>query len=256
MRVIVAVAGNIFLGKRGENLATQVRFPVVQEWTELFGSGTYQLLNRRPTEDTIYPCVTTVNNNDVCWDITGSETANIGNGECELRYYVTDEDDNQILAKSIIFTTLITPALAAIDPEPPEPWQTWVDEVLEAANTVEQSVTDAQQAATDAAESAQAAGRSEQAAKVSEDNAAESESNSEAWAVGERQGVPVEDTDPTYENNSKYYCEEAKRSIAGGQFFGFYIDDNGELYVTKTPDATDIDFHLNLETGHLEVILV
>lgn len=29
----------------------------------------------------------------------------------------------------------------------------------------------------------------------------------EAWAVGERGGVPVPSTDPTFENNSKYYAE-------------------------------------------------
>lgn len=47
--------------------------------------------------------------------------------------------------------------------------------------------------------------------------AATSESNSEAWAVGERGGTPVGSTDPTYENNSKYYAEQA------GDYWG-YID--------------------------------
>lgn len=31
--------------------------------------------------------------------------------------------------------------------------------------------------------------------------------DSEAWATGERGGVPVSSTDPTFENNSKYYAE-------------------------------------------------
>lgn len=31
----------------------------------------------------------------------------------------------------------------------------------------------------------------------------------EAWAVGERGGVPVSSTDPTYNNNSKYYAEQS-----------------------------------------------
>lgn len=31
--------------------------------------------------------------------------------------------------------------------------------------------------------------------------------DAEAWAVGERGGVPVPSTDPTFENNSKYYAE-------------------------------------------------
>lgn len=34
--------------------------------------------------------------------------------------------------------------------------------------------------------------------------------NSEAYAVGERDGVPVNSSDPTYHNNSKYYAEQAE----------------------------------------------
>lgn len=35
-----------------------------------------------------------------------------------------------------------------------------------------------------------------------------SEYNAEAWAVGERGGVPVSSTDQTYHNNSKYYAQQ------------------------------------------------
>lgn len=40
-----------------------------------------------------------------------------------------------------------------------------------------------------------------------------SERNAEAWAVGERNGVPVNESDQTYHNNAKYYaqrCEHAE----------------------------------------------
>ena len=37
-----------------------------------------------------------------------------------------------------------------------------------------------------------------------------SEKNAEAWAVGERGGVPVSSTDQTYHNNSKYYRQLAQ----------------------------------------------
>lgn len=42
--------------------------------------------------------------------------------------------------------------------------------------------------------------------------AQQSAEDSEAWAVGERNGEAVEDTDPTYHNNSKYYSEQAYAS--------------------------------------------
>lgn len=54
-------------------------------------------------------------------------------------------------------------------------------------------------------------------AEASKDAAADSESNAEAWAVGERGGTPVPSSDVTYENNSKYYSEQA------GTYWG-YID--------------------------------
>ena len=52
---------------------------------------------------------------------------------------------------------------------------------------------------------------SEQHASASEQAAGTSESNAEAWAVGERNGEAVPNTDPTYHNNSKYYS-----GLAGG----------------------------------------
>lgn len=55
------------------------------------------------------------------------------------------------------------------------------------------------------------------AASTSETNAGSSALDSEAWAVGEKNGVPVGNTDPRYENNSKYYAQEA------GTYWG-YID--------------------------------
>ncbi len=43
---------------------------------------------------------------------------------------------------------------------------------------------------------------------------AASEYNAEAWAVGERGGVPVDENDQTYHNNSKWYAEKAGEDSA------------------------------------------
>lgn len=69
------------------------------------------------------------------------------------------------------------------------------------------------------------------AAQISEANAADSESNSEAWAVGQRSGSDVPSTDPTYENNSKYYAEQS----------GDYWDKVHDAVDLVTPTVT-IDF--------------
>ena len=43
---------------------------------------------------------------------------------------------------------------------------------------------------------------------------AASEYNAEAWAVGQRHGVPVSATDQTYHNNAKYYAEKTAEDRA------------------------------------------
>ena len=43
--------------------------------------------------------------------------------------------------------------------------------------------------------------------------------DSEAWAVGERGGVPVSGDDPTYHNNSKYWADVASQYAQGGIIF-------------------------------------
>lgn len=48
----------------------------------------------------------------------------------------------------------------------------------------------------------------------------ENAKRSEAWAVGEQHGVPVQDTDETYNNNSKYYADESKIWANGSKLDG------------------------------------
>ena len=53
------------------------------------------------------------------------------------------------------------------------------------------------------------------AAQTAASNANTYKQTAEAWAVGERGGVPVSSSDETYENNSKYYAGEAADLVAG-----------------------------------------
>lgn len=43
--------------------------------------------------------------------------------------------------------------------------------------------------------------------------------DAEAWAVGERGGVPVDPTDPTYNNNAEYWAYQASQYAQGGLIF-------------------------------------
>ena len=72
----------------------------------------------------------------------------------------------------------------------------------------------AQGSAGDASNSAQAAAGSASNASGSATSAAGSAEDAESWAVGKRGGTDVPSTDPAYENNAKYYSQQAATSAA------------------------------------------
>jgi hypothetical protein len=90
------------------------------------------------------------------------------------------------------------------------------------------------------------------------EEALDSAENSEAYAVGKRSGGDVAKTDPTYQNNSKWYAERAKESadeaydrVAAAGYMHFQIDENGHLEYIKN-NAVDADFSID-SNGHLVV---
>lgn len=72
-------------------------------------------------------------------------------------------------------------------------------EFEEARQEAVQAAADAQEFAADAKEAA------ENAADDVVNSLADYVRDGEAWAIGERGGTPVEESDETYQNNSKYY---------------------------------------------------
>ena len=133
---VTSLCGLISLGKQGENLARVVYFDEPELWKNTFGEGVCQLVHKRSGDDAPYPVVLEIENNRVCWKITASDTAKVGEGKCELRYVVND-----IVVKSKIWTTDVTPSLGEATAEPPEPEKAWVDQVLDAAEKVESATT-------------------------------------------------------------------------------------------------------------------
>ena len=130
------------------------------------------------------------------------------------------------------------PALPDDEPTPIE--QSAIDEAIAALNT----------AVGQAEGYADAAVTSAQAAYESADAADDSVEDAEAWAVGQRDGVDVPDTDETYHNNSKFYALVAQQGAETGGFIQFFIDDDGHLIYEKT---TGVDLVFKLEDGHLIV---
>ncbi len=122
------------LGRQGENLANTIEFDR-REWVERYGVGTFQLLAKRAGDPAPYPVSISQELGVVTWQVTSADTAREGYGAAELYYYVGD-----VLAKSEIWQTRVLPSLGHAGDEPPEPYQSWVDEVLTAAQSVEEAV--------------------------------------------------------------------------------------------------------------------
>lgn len=131
------LCGQICIGKQGENLARMVYFDEPSIWKETFGEGKCELLHQRNGDEAPYPVVLNIENDRLCWKITSSDTAVIGEGKCELHYSV-----DGVIVKSKVWTTMVLPSLGGEVAEAPEPYQGWVDKVLGAAEKIEDDLVD------------------------------------------------------------------------------------------------------------------
>lgn len=130
MNIVIVNGSDFPLGRRGENLVTQIRFPV-SGWAETYGDGTFGLLAQRQGDANPYPVSITTDGEYVYWNVTSADTGVAGIGKAELRYTV-----GEALAKSMVYTTRTAPALDDAG-DPPEPYESWVTEVMAAAESVE-----------------------------------------------------------------------------------------------------------------------
>ncbi|MBQ0097917.1 MAG: hypothetical protein KBS62_03150 [Oscillospiraceae bacterium] len=128
------IKNTVALGIQGENKATVVKFDVT-DWIEEFPYANFNILVKRPNETVPYIANTILHDKSLIWVITQSDTAIKGLGKAELRAIQGD-----VVKKSITFATQIIPSLEGTPtPTPPEPAQSWVNEVLEKGNEILQA---------------------------------------------------------------------------------------------------------------------
>lgn len=235
MRIIIANKTVIFIGMKGEDGATQVRFPIAKQWRETYGDGVFALAFQRPTESAPYACtVTEDENGNVCWDISSTEVAKVGNGQAELLYYV---DGN--IAKSATYITTSVDSITAVEGDPPEPWESWIDQVIEAGATAVQAATEAAESAADAlqskqnaagsatdaatakqaAESAQqaaesAADRAEDAQTAAEQSARDASGSAESAETAQTAAEEAQDAAELARDQAEGYAESASGSAS------------------------------------------
>lgn len=125
------------LGRQGENKAQRIVWPgIADSWARLYGEGVFALTVLREGDSAPYPASLKSENGDVIWTLSNADTAKAGEGMAELTYTV-----GGAIAKSRTWRTVVEPSLSANGTtEPPEAYQSWVDEVLSAAAGVESAV--------------------------------------------------------------------------------------------------------------------
>ena len=258
-----STVSSINLGRRGENEATAVIWDV-SSLIETYGSGTAVVMVKRPNDTSAYPVDAEQSDETVTWIVSSTDTYYKGIGAVELFWYV-----DEVLAKSIVYSTRVYPDIGNTIDEPPDAYETWVEtltalgaETLANATAAETAQAGAE-AAQEAAESAQtAAEEAASAAATSESNAAESEENateqalkSEGYAVGTQDGTAVTSGSPYYQNNAAYYAEVAQQGAEESGYVWFDVNsEDGNMYVTITDNiAEDVSFAVNTTNGTLEV---
>lgn len=157
---------SIPIGRQGENGVTQIVFQT-DKWLEDFPGGTVMLIARRQIDAEPYPVQLDVVGASATWTVNNADTAVHGKGECELRWI----QDGRIL-KSQIFDTYCARSLGAESAEPPEPWEGWVDQVLNAAERAGVSAEEAQISTRLASVYAEDAEQSAQSAEAMRNEAA------------------------------------------------------------------------------------
>lgn len=122
--------GTIKLGRQGENEAREIIFDI-SSWTSSYGVGVASLVHKRHGDEFPYPCDIERNGDELVWTVKLADVANNGVGECELIYTV----DN-IVVKSIIWSTFVAKSLTDELEDAPKPEQSWVDRVIAAAGNM------------------------------------------------------------------------------------------------------------------------
>lgn len=250
MRTIRVSGSTIPLGRQGEHLVTEVRFPLGQ-LIDTFGDGHPALLAVRPGESESYPVAITVEDGDAVWVVSKVDTGKAGTGRAELRWYVGDA-----LAKSITYCLVIARALSVAEGEtPPASMKSWVDSVIEAGIDARAAAIradgyadmaggysmTAEKAAEEITRAVQAAFNAQKAAALSESRAESAADRAETAAGGISEDA-VRDAVTDYLEEHPVEIQTATATRLGGIKVGanLSITSDGTLSVL-TADEADRD---------------
>lgn len=140
------------IGVQGENMAEQVKMDV-SDWMEKYPDGTIYILFKRYNDQYPYPVATTYEDGILTWTPSVADTSVAGIGYAEVRLM---DSEHEIVKKSRILPTVVENSVSGTDgAEVPSPFEEWTNQVLAAAETVEDSMDEAIEAAETAVAAAE-----------------------------------------------------------------------------------------------------
>ncbi len=246
------------LGRQGENGVRQICFDV-SAWLAEYGDGAVALLAQRTGDDAPYPVTLTAADGEATWTVNSADTAYSGTGRAELRLTA-----DGVLKKSKIYGTVVDAALAPPSAEPPDPYDTWLDDMMDIAVRAE----DAAERAEDAVGNAVAYRQSIENLGVMANtlppgsNATADKSVDAQGQVTLHFGIPRGDVGPQGaagpQGPQGVQGAQGERGVSGvavaaeGQY-AFNVDANGHLILGYTGEDAP-NFSIN-SSGHLILTL-
>ena len=150
---------SIITGRVGEQYSRVVQLDVSEEMEQFPGTGPV-LLYRRPGEDTLYPGTITFNSdtNIIEWVIDGAVTAVAGADGAVQIMFSRNDNSMTVIGRSFIIRLSVLESLTNPDSEPPDSYETWLENLTTLAAQTQGNAASAQQSASSASASATAAG--------------------------------------------------------------------------------------------------
>lgn len=260
----------IVIGHRGENGATIIQFDF-SAWRSEFGDGSLGLAARLPRQVEPYVVALETDGTISSWTVSSYDTQINGQGAAQVVYIV-----DGVVKKSQLYRTYILDSIEGSVPTPPDPYETYIEQMMEIAADTYMNAQSAADSATNAAGSAGDAAGSARDASGYADNAAGSARDAsgyanaasgsataaetdalkaEGFAVGEQGGEAVGSGSPYYHSNAEYYSDQAGSSATSASGSATSAETNAlkaEGYAVGKQNGTDVGdtspyYHNNAE---------
>lgn len=130
---------NLEFGERGENAVTRVLLDFTA-WVEEFGAGVVNLYVKRGGDTSAYPVPLSIEGTVATWLVSDTDTYKMGRGEAEYVYVA-----NEKVEKTAVFGFYVKKDIGQPSANPPSPYETWIESLMELSNTTLENAQDAEE---------------------------------------------------------------------------------------------------------------